>query len=49
VKNVGMSLALGLGPSLSEDMGVSPVVLGAPIYRIQYKEERETMSVGKLF
>jgi hypothetical protein len=31
VKNGGVSLALGLGPSLSEDIGVSPVVLGAPI------------------
>jgi hypothetical protein len=31
VKNVGVSLALGLGPSLSENMGVPPVVLGAPI------------------
>jgi hypothetical protein len=33
VKNVGISLALGLGASLSEDMGVlvSPYILGRPL------------------
>jgi hypothetical protein len=31
VKNVGVSLALGLDPSLLENMGLSLVLLGAPI------------------
>jgi hypothetical protein len=31
VKNVGVSLALGVDPSLSENMELSLVLLGAPI------------------
>jgi hypothetical protein len=31
VKNVGVSLALGLDPSLSENVDLSLVLLGAPI------------------
>jgi hypothetical protein len=31
VKNVGVSLALGLDPSLSENVELSLVLLGAPI------------------